>query len=97
MPIYRLLENKLDNEATHVSSENLIETLKNMNVANVSDPYYTALYKGSLILQVLESVFQLKIDRKNYKPSESKSLSKIIIIHRKQSVFSSIFDLKKNF
>lgn len=73
--IYRLLENKLDNEATHVSPENLIETLKNMNVTNVSDLYYTTFYSGSLTLQALESVFQLRIDRKNYKPND---LNKIL-------------------
>lgn len=48
--VYRLMENKLDNEATHVSHKNLIETLKNMNIANVDDLYYTALYSGSLTL-----------------------------------------------
>ena len=73
--IYRLLENKLDNEATHVSPKSLIETLKNMNIANISDLYYTALYSGSLTLQALESVFQLRIDRKNYKPND---LNKIL-------------------
>lgn len=73
--VYRLMENKLDNEATHVRPKYLIETLKNMNIANVGDLYYTALYSGSLTLQSLESVFQLNIDRKNYKPND---LNKIL-------------------
>lgn len=74
--VYRLMENKLNNEATHVSPKNLIETLKNMNIANVGDLYYTALYSGSLTLQALESVFQLNIDRKNYKPNDINKILK---------------------
>lgn len=74
--VYRLMENKLNNEATHVSPKNLIETLKNMSIANVGDLYYTALYSGSLTLQALESVFQLNIDRKNYKPNDINKILK---------------------
>jgi hypothetical protein len=38
--IYRLLEAKLDDYGTHFSTENIIETLKNMEVVNVQDMYY---------------------------------------------------------
>jgi len=33
--VYRLLEAKLDDQGTHVTPENLIATLKNMNVTNI--------------------------------------------------------------
>ena len=45
--IYRLLEKKLDDVGEHFTTENIIETLKNMNVANVQDMYYMATYTGS--------------------------------------------------
>lgn len=45
--VYRLLEVKLDNQKTHVTPNNLVTTLKNMNVTNVHDVDYMALYKGS--------------------------------------------------
>ena len=45
--VYRLLEVMLDDQKTHVTPGNLITTLKNMNIANVHDIDYMALYKGS--------------------------------------------------
>ena len=45
--LYRLLECKLDRQKTHITTKNLIKTLQNMNVANVHDVEYMALYKGS--------------------------------------------------
>ena len=35
--VYRLLEAKLDDQKTHVTTDNLITTLKNMNVTNIHD------------------------------------------------------------
>lgn len=42
--VYRLLETKLDDQNTHVTTEDLITTLKNMNVSNIHDMEYMALY-----------------------------------------------------
>lgn len=41
-----------------------------MEVANVNDLYYMATYKGSDVLDALNAVFDLKLDRKNYAPKE---------------------------
>ena len=38
--IYRLMECKLDDNLTHVTTSNLIKTLRNMNVVNMDDMYY---------------------------------------------------------
>jgi hypothetical protein len=47
--IFRLLEVKLNrfDKSTHLTSRNIIETLQNMQVANLSDFCYAAQYTGS--------------------------------------------------
>lgn len=45
--IYRLMECKLDDNLTHVTTSNLIKTLRNMNVVNMDDMYYKSIYSGS--------------------------------------------------
>ena len=73
--VYRLLETKLDNQKTHVTPSDLITTLKNMNVTNVHDIEYMALYKGSKALDALTQLTMLPLDRCHYKP---KDLNKMI-------------------
>lgn len=77
--IYRLLEAKLDNFNTHFSTENIIETLQNMEVANAHDMYYLSTYNGSQTCTALNAVFQLGLDKKYYKPKElNKKIKKIL-------------------
>lgn len=73
--IYRLMECKLDDNLTHVTTSNLIKTLRNMNVVNMDDMYYKSIYSGSQALDVLERCFELQLDRKYYRPSD---LNKIV-------------------
>ncbi len=73
--VYRLLEAKLDNQETHVTPNNLAKTLKNMNVANVHDMDYIALYKGSKALDALTQLTMLPLDRCHYRP---KDLNKMV-------------------
>jgi len=68
--IYRLLEAKLDTYGTHFTTENIIETLKNMEVANVQDMYYLSTYNGSQICTALNAIFDLNLDKKYYQPKE---------------------------
>ena len=68
--VYRLLEKKLKKSKDHCTTEDIIETLRNMNVANVNDMYYMAVYTGSSTLTALNSVFGLDLDRKYYLPKE---------------------------
>lgn len=77
--IYRLLEAKLDAYGTHFTAENIIETLKNMEVANVHDMYYLSTYNGSQVLTALNAVFDLGLDKKYYQPKElNKKIRKIL-------------------
>lgn len=76
--IYRLLEKKLDDYGTHFTIENIIETLKNMEVANVHDMYYLSTYNGSQICTALNAIFDLSLDKKYYQPKElNKKIKKI--------------------
>lgn len=68
--VYRLLECKLADQNTPVTTSNLIATLKNMNVANIHDVEYMALYEGSKTLDALVSLTGLDLDRMHYRPKE---------------------------
>ena len=73
--IYRLMECQLDDNLTHVTTSNLIKTLRNMNVVNMDDMYYKSIYSGSQALDALERCFELQLNRKYYRPSD---LNKIV-------------------
>jgi len=68
--VYRLLEARLDDQKTHVTPDNLVRTLKNMNVANIHDIDYMALYKGSKSLDALIRLTMLPLDKRYYKPKD---------------------------
>jgi transposase len=68
--IYRLLEKKLDLYGTHFTTENILETLRNMNVLNTQDSIYTSAYKGSDVCSSLNGVFGLGLDMKSYLPKD---------------------------
>lgn len=77
--VYRLLENKLDAQKTHVTTANLIKTLQNMNVVNVHDIEYMAIYKGSKTLDALTQLSELELDRMHYRPKElNRKIKKIL-------------------
>ena len=73
--VYRLLEVMLDAQKTHVTPDNLITTLKNMNVADMYDIDHMALYKGCRALDALTHLAMLPLDRSHYRP---KNLNRII-------------------
>ena len=77
--VYRLMEARLDDQGTHVTVEDLITTLKNMNVANIHDIEYMALYKGSKALDALTQLTMLPLDRLHYRPKELNRMIKKIL------------------
>jgi len=58
--------NTVEDQKTPVTIENLIETLKNLNVVNIHDFYYMALYDNSYIINAVEENSSLMLDRKYY-------------------------------
>ena len=49
-----------------------------MNVVNISDTHYQAVYTNSEALKALEKLTLLTLDRKYYKPKELNRISKKI-------------------
>lgn len=74
--VYRLLEARLDDQGTHVTPDNLVTTLKNMNVTNIHDIDYMALYKGSKTLDALTQLTMLPLDRCHYRPKDLNGMIK---------------------
>lgn len=68
--IYRILEKKLDLNETHFTVENIIETLKNMDVANIEDMCYMSTYTSSEVCTALNAIMELGLDKKYYQPKE---------------------------
>jgi hypothetical protein len=68
--IYRILENKLDQYGTHFTTDNILDTLRAMNVINVADSFYAATYKASQVCTSLNGLFGLGLDKKYYQPKE---------------------------
>lgn len=77
--VYRLLECKLNMQKTHVTTANLIKTLQNMNVVNVHDIEYMAVYKGSKTLDALTKLSELELDRMHYRPKDLNTKIKKIL------------------
>ena len=76
--VYRLLEARLDRNGTHFSTENILETIRNMNVANADDMYYMSTYSGSQVCTALNAISGLELDKKYYQPKElNKKIKKI--------------------
>jgi len=71
--IYRLLEKKLDMNGTHFSTDNIIDTLKNMEVANIEDMCYASTYTSSQVMTALNAVYDLGLDKKYYQPKDLNS------------------------
>ena len=77
--VYRLLECQLNEQETHVTTQNLITTLQNMNVVNVHDIEYMSIYKGSKTLDALTRLSNLDLDRAHYRPKDlNKKIKKIL-------------------
>ena len=77
--IYRLLEKKLDLYGVHFTVDNIIETLKSMDVANIEDMCFISTYTSSEACTALNAVTGLGLDKKYYQPKElNKKIKKIL-------------------
>lgn len=77
--IYRLLEKKLDMNGTHFTVDNIIETLQNMEVANLEDLCYMSTYTCSQVCTALNAISDLRLDKKYYQPKElNKKIKEIL-------------------
>lgn len=74
--VLRLIEKKLDEQETHITTDALITTLRNMDVVNIHDLEYMALYDGSKALDALTQLTMQPLDRKHYRPKELNNMIK---------------------
>lgn len=65
--VYRLLEVKLDRYGKHFTTDNILETLRNLNVVNNHDLFYSAIYSSSEVCTNLCGAFKLGLDKKYYR------------------------------
>ena len=70
--IYRLLEKKLKEKGYHFTINEILTTLKNMNISNIKDRFYQADYVGGNVLNALCNTFKLQLDKKYYLPKNLK-------------------------
>lgn len=77
--IFRLLQKKLNLAGYHFTPNDIIETLQNMQVANLHDLFFAATYEGSHVLTALNTLYPLsQLDRRYYQPKElNKKFKKI--------------------
>lgn len=69
----------LDDNGTHFTVDNIIETLNSMEVANIEDMCYMSTYTSSDICTALNTIIDLGLDKKYYQSKElNKKIKKII-------------------
>ena len=77
--VYRLLEAKLDQTGHHFTTDQILDTLKAMNVMNFQDTFYAATYDCGEVCTALNATFGLGLDRKYYEPKAlNKKLKEIL-------------------
>ena len=77
--VFRILQKKMDLAGFHFTPDDIVETLKNMQVTDVEGFCYKATYKGSQILTALNTLYPLSgLDHKYYLPKDlNKKFKKI--------------------
>ena len=69
--IHRLLEKLMDDASpNHFTINDLIETLRNINIAPTDKKFCTALYTNSRILSTLQTVSNIHLDMQHYRPKD---------------------------
>lgn len=64
--IYRLLEKRIEENKTHLTTNQIITTLKNMNVVDLDGVVYKSLYKNSSALSTFMKTFPIGLDHEYY-------------------------------
>jgi len=68
--VYRLLEVKVNNSSKvwHCTTNEIIETLRNMEVVLKQNQYYDSIYTASDTLEALNTTFNAGLDKESYLP-----------------------------
>ena len=69
--IFRILQKKFDLAGFHFTPDDIVETLKNMQVTDMDGICYKSTYRGSQILTALNTIYPLsQLDHKYYLPKD---------------------------
>ena len=78
--VHRLLEKLLDDSSPeHFTIDDLIETLRNINIAPIDTKFCTALYTNSKILSALQNSSAIHLDMKHYRPKDLDMIIKKLV------------------
>ena len=78
--VHRLLEKLMDdNGPSHFTVNDMIETLRNINVAPTDAKFCTALYTGGRILSTLQSITGIHLDLQHYRPKDLDMMIKKLV------------------
>ena len=70
MVLCRILQIQLEKNGEEFTTDDIVETLSNMNVDNTGDVFFKASYCGSPVLKAMEEVIPLQLDRHYYHPAD---------------------------
>lgn len=70
---YVLLEKKIKEVDDNLTIDNIISTLKNMNVIQEDEGYFKSIYTDSKTLQALEKIYKKDLNKKFYKTKKLNS------------------------
>ena len=77
--VYKILEAELSNKGYRFTIDTIVETLRNLEVANLCDVCYKSTYSSSKILTALNDVYKLDLDKEYYEPKVlNKKIKKIL-------------------
>lgn len=68
--IYRILEVSLDRNDRHFTTNQIIDTIKNLNAKPLNSMITETLYENSKVLKAIEEVYNLGISNKYYLTTE---------------------------
>lgn len=78
--IYRIMEKLINEQGKHYTVTQIIETIRNMNVIPISNKLlYTAAYKGSDVLEVLQKITNINLSYCYYQGTSLKNMLKKIL------------------
>lgn len=77
---HRLLEKLMDDSCRdHFTINDLVETMRNINVVPTDKKFYTAVYTNSKILSTLQNISGIHLDMKHYRPKDLDILIKKLV------------------
>ena len=77
--VHRIMEKLLDEHGGHYTTEEILATLRAINMVPIEDKVYMACYKNSKILTDLTAITQMNFNRLYYAPNEFKKIIKSIL------------------